>query len=467
MTPNKNAELRLCVLRFGTTIFSYADCVHAVPICTFTKLARAVLWAHTARMDDSSVKSPSLSAVKLPIPLWEFVSIIAALLALNALAIDSMLPALDDIARAFSLEDSNAQQNVIFAYILGYGTPQLVFGPLSDRIGRRNMLRVCLLGYTIIGFTCMFASSFGILLAMRFSQGVFSAGVRVAGVSIVRDLMAGRAMAKVMSLVMTVFMIVPIIAPIIGQGVLMIASWEWTFGILGIGGFLTLIWVHFRLPETLPPKRRKRVSIPKTAAAYVRVLEVRETFGYMLASGIIFGSLFAFIGASEQIFTEVFDKESSFVFYFAGVAGLLAVSNFTNARVVERIGMRRISHGALFGFIAFSTLNIVLAQFTDSFWAFYIPFTLAFACYGLIGANFSAIAMEAQGDNAGTASAAYGFATTTLAGLLGWLIARQFDGSIVPIMAGFVALGVASLIIVIITEKGRLFERRKGRKLKR
>ena len=415
-------------------------------------------------MQTPPAKALTLAQVKLPIPLWEFVGLVAALLALNALAIDSMLPALDDIAEAYDLVGTNEQQKVIFAYILGFGAPQLVFGPISDRIGRRNLLRLCLLGYIATSFLCMATASFGMLLATRFIQGVFAAGVRVIGVSIVRDLMAGRAMAKVMSLIMTVFMIVPIIAPMIGQGVILISDWTWTFGILGIGGIVTLIWVHFRLPETLPPERCKRESAWRIITAYSRVLHVRETFGYMLASGVIFGALFAFIGASEQVFTEVFDKKATFVFYFAGVAGLLAVANFTNARVVERFGMRRISHGALLAFIALSLINLTLAQGDAGFWTFYILFSLTFACFGLIGANFSAIAMEAQGDNAGTASAAYGFSTTTLSGLLGWLVAREFNGSIEPIMIGFACLGAASLFIVTVTERGRLFERRKGRK---
>lgn len=398
-------------------------------------------------------------------PLWEFVGLVASLLALNALAIDSMLPALDDIARAYDLSDANAQQNVIFAYILGFGAPQLIFGPISDRIGRKGLLRLCIAGYVLTSFICMMTHSFNMLLLTRFVQGIFAAGVRVIGVSIVRDLMAGRAMAKVMSLVMTVFMIVPILAPILGQGILLVAPWQWTFGVLGVGGAAVLVWVQFRLPETLPEERRKRESAVKMAGAYIKVLKVRETLGYMLGSGVIFGSLFAFIGASEQIFRDVFDKSETFVLYFAGVAGCLAIANFTNSRVVERFGMRRISHGALFVFIALSLINVLITLFiSDNFWVFYILFCLTFACYGMVGANFSAIAMEAQGDNAGTASAAYGFATTTLAGGLGWLIGQSFDGSIVPIMLGFVGLGMGTLIIVTITERGRLFERRKGRK---
>lgn len=415
-------------------------------------------------MNTEPSKSVALSDVPLPMPLWEFVGLIAALLALNALAIDSMLPALDDIAAAYGLEGTNAQQNVIFAYILGFGAPQLLFGPMSDRLGRRKLLMVCLVGYIIAGFACMATQTFNMLLLVRFVQGIFAAGIRVVAVSVIRDLMSGRAMAKVVSLVMTVFMIVPIVAPMAGQGVMLISSWQWTFGMLGIGGIATLIWAHFRLPETLPPERRKRLSVWRTATAYSGVLKVRETFGYMVASGIIFGALFAFIGAAEQIFTQVFGKETTFVFYFAGVAAFLAVANFANARVVERYGMRRISHGALIIFIALSLLNLAFAGFGLNFWVFYGLFCLTFACYGLVGANFGAIAMEAQGDNAGTASAAYGFSTTTLSGLLGWWVAQQFNGSVQPVMLGFALLGIASLITVLITEKGRLFERRKGRK---
>ena len=401
----------------------------------------------------------------IPMPLWEFVGLIASLLALNALAIDTMLPALDDIALAYGLAEGNAQQQVIFAYIIGFGAPQLIFGPLSDRFGRKGLLLLCIAGYVLTSFACMATHSFNMLLVMRFAQGVLAAGVRVVGVSIVRDLLAGRSMAKVMSLVMTVFMVVPILAPILGQGILLIATWHWTFGILGVGGSLVIVWVWLRLPETLPPERRKRVSALKTAGTYIQVLKVRETLGYMLGSGIIFGSLFAFIGASEQVFRDVFHKEDSFVFYFAGVALCLAIANFANSRVVERFGMRRLSHIALIAFIVLSALNIIMALYvTDSFWIFYVLFCLTFACYGMVGANFSAIAMEAQGENAGTASAAYGFATTTLAGGLGWLIAKEFDGSIIPIMAGFVWLGISTLLVVTITEKGRLFERRRGRK---
>ena len=398
-------------------------------------------------------------------PLWEFVGMVAALMALNALAIDTMLPALGVIAEHYQLEKANDQQLVLFAYILGFGAPQLVFGPVSDRFGRRHLLLMCLLGYTVLSFISMTVASFSTLLITRFCQGIFASGIRVVAVSIVRDLMAGRAMARVMSLVMTVFMIVPILAPALGQFVMMQASWQWTFGILGLGGLLILVWVFLRLPESLPVDKRQPLDLPKAFATYRAVLDTPITLGYMAASGVIFGALFAFLSASEQIFDDVFGQGDRFALYFATVAGALAIANLLNARIVEKIGMRKISHMVLFLFIGLSVLNAVLNTiFGESLKIFLPLFALTFGCFGMLGANFSAIAMEPQGENAGTASAAYGFATTTFASFFGWIIAVQFDGTVMPILYGYVGLGLLSLILVAMTENWQLFEPAQSRR---
>ncbi|MEL8054961.1 MAG: multidrug effflux MFS transporter [Pseudomonadota bacterium] len=401
-----------------------------------------------------------LSAIErqLPLPLWELVPMVAGMMALNALAIDIMLPALSEISSFYYLTNSNDQQLVIFAYVAGFGVPQLVFGPISDRYGRKGLVGICLIGYIIAGFACMATSAFWMLLVVRFIQGVFAAGVRVIAVSIVRDLMAGRAMARVMSLVMTVFMVVPIIAPLIGEGVMLIAPWEWTFGVLGLAGFGMLIWTQLRLPETLAPENRQPLNPRQTASAYKQTLTTRVTFGYMAASGVIFGALFAFVASSEQVFRDTFGMEKTFTLWFAGVAACLAVANFTNSRIVERIGMRRISHTVMFLFIGLAGLSVVLMSvFGESIWIFYPLFCLTFACFGMMGSNFSALALEPLGKIAGTASAAYGFATSTVASGFGYLVASQFNGSVIPVMIGFIGLGLLSLCFILWTEKGELF----------
>ena len=215
------------------------------------------------------------------------------------------------------------------------------------------------------------------------------------------------------------------------------------------------------MPETLPADQRQPLSVQQTARAYWQVVTTRVTFGYMCASGVIFGALFAFVAASEQIFTDVFGQHETFALWFAGVAAALAVSNFLNSRIVERFGMRRISHSILIAFITLSLLNVLTLTFVGEYlWLFYPLFCLTFGCFGMLGANFTALAMEPQGKIAGTASAAYGFASTTFASLIGYLVASQFDGTVAPFMWGFVCLGVSSLTIIFITERGKLFQTR-------
>ena len=179
----------------------------------------------------------------------------------------------------------------------------------------------------------------------------------------------------------------------------------------------------------------------------------------MAASGVIFGSLFAFIGASEQIFDEVFHRGDKFALWFAIIAGSLAVANLTNAAMVERYGMRRMSHSVTIIFVVLSVLNVIAMQYGgQNFYVFLALFSATFACFGMMGANFSAIAMEPQGKMVGTASAAYGFATSTVSALIGAKVASQFNGSVVPILIGFAVLGMTSLLIIFITERGRMFE---------
>lgn len=411
--------------------------------------------------------NPNISTVakaKLPMPLWEFVCMVASMMALNAFAIDIMLPAMGVIGDYYQLSNPNDQQWILYSYIIGFGVPQLFFGPITDRFGRRNLLKLCLVAYVIFAFMCMATTSFMLLLAVRFLHGIFASGIRVIAVSIVRDLTKGRAMARVMSLVMTIFMIIPIIAPTIGQGVMMVAGWKWTFGVLGVAGLMLLAWVQFRLPETLKADDQQDLSVGNALDGFRQVLTTRVTAGYMLASGVVFGALFAFIASSEQIFADVFHEGERFGIWFAVIAGTMAVSNFTNSRVVERYGMRRISHGVLLLFITLGILNYFVTQIVGEKLFIFLPlFALTFGCFGMLGSNFSAIAMEPQGKIAGTASALYGFFTTTVASGFGFLVSSRFEDSVTPILTGFIWLGVISLALVLITERGKLFELGEGK----
>lgn len=388
----------------------------------------------------------------------------ATIFGVQAMGIDVMLPALEIMGDFYGIETANHQQWIIFAFILGFGFPQLLFGPIADRFGRKALLQLCLLLYFVSSIACVVAPSFEVLLALRLIQGICCAGTRVAAGAIIRDLSKGRSMASILSLVYTVFMIIPILSPALGTAIMAIADWRWIFVILGSFSIVIFVWTQTRLPMTLDERDRRPFFMSNILDAFKTVATHRTTAGYMIASGIIYGCLFSFIAASEQIFDEVFHRGEKFYLYFAGIAGLLAIMTYSNSRIVGRYGMRRISHAVVITYIFLSAVNLLYMHFIgQEFWVFYILFTLSFGCFGMMGANFSSLALEYMGDIAGTANAVYGFVTMTVSFLLGLLVAQSFDGTVRPLLIGYVLLGVASLIVILVTERGKLFQLGEGK----
>lgn len=391
----------------------------------------------------------------------EFIAMMAMLMALNALAIDMMLPGLQQIGASLGVENENHRQYVISAYLLGFAIAQLAYGPLSDRFGRRVPLLIGMGIYVLAAGAAMFVPTFGALLAMRFIHGIGSAATRVISVSIIRDVFGGRRMAEVMSLVMMVFMIVPVIAPSIGQGVMIFGEWHLIFGFMAVVGLLAAIWIKLRLPETLDPADKRPFTPMVILRGFGLVLGNRVALCYTLASAILFGSLFGFINSAQQVYVGIYDLGTMFPVVFAGVAMFMALSSFLNSRLVGRFGMRRLSHGALLGFMTVSAIWFALSMTLPGeipFPLFLILFALAMFQFGLIGANFNALAMEPLGHVAGTASSVLGFMGTAGGGLIGALIGQSFNGTTTPLAAGYFGVSVVGLIFVLIAEKGRLFQ---------
>lgn len=390
-------------------------------------------------------------------PAWELVAMMAGLMSLNALAIDIMLPALPLIGEDLGLSNPNHRQWVVIGFAMGMGFGQLLFGPLADRFGRKPVLLFSLVAYAVFGAACNAAVDFEQLVAFRAAQGVSSAGARVVAVAVIRDLFRGAQMAETMSLVMMTFMAVPILAPAVGQGVLMFGSWKAIFWFLVLFAAAMGAWATMRLMETLPLSRRRPIDPHSLRSAYWEVLTNRTCRGYMLALGLMFGSLMAFLGASEQLFAT-YGKADSFALYFAGIAGGMAAANFFNSRLVRRFGPRRVGHTALVAFIATQLVHMVGLQVGIADFTFvYLALAVSFACLSLIGANFNAIALEPMGHLAGTASAGLGFCSTTLAAWFGGLVGQRFDGTSWPFAVSYLVLGTAALGLLFYTERGHLF----------
>ena len=388
----------------------------------------------------------------------EFVALIAMMMALNALAIDSMLPALPAIGEALAVVNENSRQWVVTAYLLGFGVTQIIYGPLADRYGRKPVLMFGLSLYVIFSALAAFAPTFELLIAARVGTGVGAAALRVLAVSIVRDRYSGRTMARVMSLSFLVFLGIPILAPTLGQLILTVAPWPWIFGVLALAGSGYLIWTAIRLPETLHPDDRMPIQVGRITGAFRQALTERQSIGYTLAMTCITGALFGFINSSQQIFFDVFEAPHLFTAVFGLVAGGIAVASLLNARLVEKLGSRLISHTALIGFIVMAAIHsVVNLMGLETIWTFAVLQGLTMFCFGFIAGNFGSMAMEKMGHIAGTASSAQGFISTTLGATFGFLIGQQFNGSATPMTLGFVGLGLLALTFVLLAEKGRLF----------
>ncbi|MFC6444145.1 multidrug effflux MFS transporter [Shinella zoogloeoides] len=391
----------------------------------------------------------------------EFIALMALLMALNALAIDIMLPGLQEIGASLGVENENHRQYVISAYLIGFAIAQLAYGPISDRFGRRVPMFIGLAIYIVSSLCAILVPSFAALLALRFIQGIGSAAMRVITVSIVRDIFGGRAMAEVMSLIMMVFMVVPVLAPGTGQVVMLFGEWHLIFVFMAVMAAVIGAWMYVRLPETLHPEDVRPFTARSVLEGFRIVLTDRVALCYTLASTFIFGALFGFINSAQQIYVGIYGLGVWFPVAFAGVAAFMALSSFVNARLVGRFGMRRLSHGALVGFLAINALWLALTLLWPGhlpFAIFIVLFALSMFQFGWIGSNFNSLAMEPLGHVAGTASSVLGFMGTAGGTIIGAIIGQSFNGTALPLVTGFFTLSVIGLIFVLIAERGKLFQ---------
>ncbi len=399
-----------------------------------------------------------VSSSHRPMGFPEFVVVIASIMALNPLAMDMMLPALPDIASAFHITAANRPQAVLSTFLIGFGLGQFVTGPLSDRFGRRPVLVDGMALYCIASVVAITASSFETLLLARLLQGLGTSATRVIATSIVRDCYSGRRMASVMSLAMMVFIAVPVISPSLGQAVLLLTQWRGIFVVLMLYGALALIWSALRMPETLPISERKSLAVRDVLGAFRQTVTNRQTLGYALAAGLVLGALFAYVFSSQQVFTGIYGLGHYFPLAFAAIAIGTAVAGFLNARFVGRLGMRVISHGALTGFVAVAAIMLLAAKLQMlPLPLFVVLSALMMFAFGLMMANFTSLAMEPQGHIAGTASSFYGSITTLVGIGVGSTIGQAYDGTLLPFATGFFLCTLASMAVVLVVEKGRLF----------
>jgi len=337
------------------------------------------------------------------------------------------------------------------------GCGQLFWGQFSDRYGRRPVLLIGLAVYTVAAVLTGLSTSFTTLLAWRFAHGLAAASMVVSR-SVIRDLYSGRHMARVMSLTFIVFLMVPVLAPSLGQLILWLAPWRSIFLIFGAYAAAVFLWVLLRLPETLHPEYRLTLTRDHIVHAAALVLGNRTSLWYTLAVTVLFGSILAYVGMVQQIFEYAFHRASLMPTMFALCASSMGVTAFLNSRIVERVGMRIISHLGLLAFITITGVHVLVAGLgLERLWTFVVLQSATLACIGLTASNFGAMAMEPVGSVAGIGASLQGFISTFGGAVVGALIGRQFNGATLPLAGGAFACGLSSLLFVLLAEQGRLF----------
>ncbi len=406
------------------------------------------------------VSSPHSTIGQKSIGEREFVAMMALLQALQALSVDAMLPALGVIAHDLGSIGANQRQLVVGIFLFGIGAGSLIPGALADRFGRRPVLLSCLGLYILTALGCALARDFHSLVVLRGLQGLGCAGLGVLPSAIIRDRLDGDRMARLQSLVSVVFMVVPMLAPSLGQGVLLIASWRWIFGLIAVLGVAMTVWTWIRLPETLAPDFRQPIRLQAIGANMAQVLTTRSAIGYVLGTALMMSAMWGFINCCQQLIAEHFGAGKAFPFVFGGLAMTMSLANLGNARIVTRFGARRVSHAALLGHIVISCIQVAIAfAGHEALWQFVLLMAANMTLSGFIGANFGAIALQPFGKIAGAAASVQSFVRLSAASVLGAMIGQSYDGTTRPLALALLAAGSLTLLFVLFSEKGRLFRR--------
>lgn len=381
----------------------------------------------------------------------EFVIIVSLMMSLTALSIDAMLPALPQIGSDLKVQNVNDRQLVVSTIFLGLALGQLVFGPLSDKTGRKPAIYA---GYALyIGGALISALSinFPMLLFGRLLQGIGASAPRAVILALVRDRYVGREMARVMSFVMTVFILIPMIAPSLGQAILLFSGWRSIFISFVLMAIITLIWFALRMPETLTPEKRYPFSVQRMVNASLEIVKIRQALGYTVSAGLISGAFLGYLNSTQQIFQEQYGLGERFPLYFAVISFSIGAASFLNARLVMRFGMRFLVWWSLIIIFGLAIVTFGIALLTAGqppLWLLMAYIMATFFCVGILFGNQNSLAMEPLGHLAGIGAAIVGSLSTLISMPLGTIIGQNYNGTVIPLILGIVVLSGLSIFVV-------------------
>ena len=386
-----------------------------------------------------------------------FVARMAACSGLSALSIDILLPAFPKMRRSFGLAtDSTRVSLVITVFFLGLAAGQLVYGPLSDRFGRRPLLLIGLGVFVGGAFATSLSGTLATTLVFRFVWGLGAAACRSLSIAMVRDTSSGDRMARTLSLVMATFIVVPVIAPSVTAGLLHLAPWRIVYWIPIVCAVALAVSVVL-MPETLPVERRRSVGPAALLDAMKTIGRTRGTVGYGLAVLFLFGVMSSYIGGSQTIFDEVFHQRERFPLLFGVVAIGMGAGALASARIVSRVGLDRLLRALVVALSVNASLLLggaLIFGGKPPLWLFVASLFVFLPSCSVLIASCNTAAMMPVATVAGMAAALLGTISTAGGSLLGAVSDHVFNGSVTPFAAcAFGYAAVATVCIRVIAQR--------------
>ena len=382
---------------------------------------------------------------------FAFVALMAALGAINAFSTDVAIPALGLISDHYQLTDPNQRQWVLLALFVGVAASQLLIGPVADSLGRRKAAAINFATYVAGTLLCIFAPSFPILIAGRVMQGLGSGGLRVISLAVTRDRFAGDEMARVVSLSSAVFILIILLAPAIGTAIVSVAEWHWVFGVLLLQALLTGGWFFASQPETLDPAHRRPLSFASILETFGVVFSNRWCMAHAAALSLVFGAFVAYLSTAQQTFGEIYALGLWLPAAFGGAAALNGAVSMASARVVRKVGARRVGLAALIATAAAGAVGAVMAATlfdgVPPFWLYMGFISVPVGAFAALYGNLSAVALEPMGARAGAASAIVSALGSGAGVVFAAIAGAAYDGTVVPLLAAFGIAGTLGLLI--------------------
>ncbi|MBT4763252.1 MAG: multidrug effflux MFS transporter [Bdellovibrionaceae bacterium] len=396
----------------------------------------------------------------------EFIVLMAMLMSFVALAIDAMLPALGQIGISLNVQNNNDIQLIISSIFLGMGFGLMIFGPLSDSYGRKPAIYG---GIIIFIFGCIisyYSQTFEVMLLGRAFQGLGAASSRVITLAMIRDKYEGNAMAKIMSLIMIIFILVPAIAPSIGQAILIFGEWRYIFGFMGSLAAIGLAWFFVRQPETLKPEYRQPFRFSNILIGIKETVKNKTARSFTISSGLIFSSFVGYLSSSQQILQVQYGLGDMFSIYFGVLALSIGMASFANSRWVMKYGMLNLCIRSLKVLSSAAFIFIMVTYFFKGhpplpMLMSYLMIT--FFCLGLLFGNFNALAVQPLGHIAGVANSVISSSQTLISVILGGTVGFFYNGTVFPMIIGFLIFGLCSLYLTVrISKAQKAIERAKS-----